>query len=246
MKKYIRLTFIAILIALLTACNLNIFSKPIDPATLNHISTIVMNANVKINTSTYRIDFFHKIIGPYKAYGSGVIYKEVVDKENIYYYVLTNAHVIHLDDNYNHEYLIEDVYGNEINAELVTFSMDYDLAVLKFKATENLYVIELARENPKVGETVFSVGSPSGRLNIITAGHILKYSKINRVNYEIIIHDAIIYNGSSGGMLINQNYKLVGINTWGFSNKNDLEDDYVNGGATPIEKILEFLSSVTY
>lgn len=242
MKKIIKLVIVIGLALILSACNFSLFEKPIKTQTLNHISTVVMNANVKINTSTYRREFFQKIPGPYKAFGSGVIFKEEKINNIKYYYVLTNEHVVNLDENYDHEYEIEDIYSNTISAELVTMNKDYDLAILKFKAVDDLYIVELANKNPKINETVFSLGSPSGKHNIITAGKILGYITTDKVDYEIIVHDALIYKGSSGGMLINQEYQLVGINTWGFTQDDkEIDGNYVKGGSTPIEKILEFL-----
>lgn len=241
MKNKLILGLMLLLLTILSACNINIFETRISTSTLNHISTVIMNANVKINTSTYKIEFLQRVDGPYKAYGSGVIIKkEVINTEN-HYYVLTNAHVIHLDDNYKHEYKIEDINNEEIIAEVLVKNEDYDLAILKFKTTSELTVIDLAEENPVISNTVFSVGSPAGKQNIITAGKILAFSKIKNVDYEVIVHNAFIYKGSSGSMLINENYQLVGINTWGFvSEDEEIEEEFVKGGATPIEKIIEF------
>lgn len=243
MKKIYTLLVVLGLTVFLCACNFSLFEKSINAQTLNHISTVVMNANIKVSTSTYRREFFQKIPGPYKAFGSGVIFKEEMINNTKYYYVLTNEHVVNLSDNYDHEYVIEDIYSNVVSAELVTMNKSYDLAILRFKAIDDLYVVELAKKNPKVNETVFSLGSPSGKHNIITVGKILGYITTDKVDYEIIVHDAIIYKGSSGGMLINDNYQLIGINTWGFTiDDKEIEGDYVKGGATPIEKIKEFLS----
>ena len=243
MKKRLTLGLLIIFITILSGCNFNItFDSKINTETLNHISTEIMNANVKISTSTYKMQFFQKVEGPYFAVGSGVIIKEEKNDSDYYYYVLTNAHVIDLDDEYQHEFTIEDIYNNTIKAELIKKHLDYDLAVLKFRSDTKLTVIELSDKNPKVRDTVFSVGSPSGKQNIITAGKVVAYSKINHVSYEIIVHEAYIYKGSSGSMLINDHYELVGINTWGFVAEDEtIDEDFVRGGATPIIKILEFL-----
>lgn len=247
MKK-IKCLILSIFLIFLSACNYNIdFNNKIAADTLNHISIVIMNANVKINTSTYRYEFLHKVEGPYKGYGSGVIIKkEEIDKGS-YYYVLTNAHVVFLDANYSHEYKIEDINNNMITAELVDKSDEYDLAILKFKSDADLFVVNLAKANPKISETVFSVGSPSGKQNIITAGKILSYRKIKNVDYEVIVHEAYIHKGSSGSMLINTDYELVGINTWGFIPEEDtVNETFVRGGATPIEKVIEFFNKVKF
>lgn len=247
MKNRVALILLLIFTTFLSACNFDFnFDNKITTSTLNHISTVIMNANVKISTSTYRIEFFQKIEGPYKGFGSGVIFKKEEVKDAFDYYVLTNAHVIQLKDDYSHEYKIEDINNNEIAADLVTKNEEYDLAILKFRSEAELAVVELGDVNPEVGDTVFSVGSPSGKQNIITAGKILAFTNIKNVEYEVIVHEAVIHNGSSGSMLINENYELVGINTWGFvPEEGAIQESFVKGGATPIEKILEFLEANT-
>jgi S1-C subfamily serine protease len=245
MMKKIILGFLISFILLFSGCDFELtLDNKVETTTLNHISTVIMDANVKISTSTYKINFFQKVYGPHSAVGSGVIIKEEKVNNDIYYYVLTNAHVIHLDDEFLHEYEVEDINNNVLTAELITKNENYDLAILKFKAKSELTVIELASKNPRLRDTVFSVGSPSGKQNIITAGKVVAYSEIKNVDYKIIIHEAYIYRGSSGSMLINENYELVGINTWGFVPEDKgIDEDFVRGGATPILKILEFLEN---
>lgn len=242
MRKRLCILRMLVLTLFLSACN---FNKTIKTETLNHISTVIMNSNVKISTSTYTIDFFKRNDGPFKGGGSGVIIDKQVIGFDTFYYLLTNNHVVHLNDNYLHDIIIEDVYNKTTRAELVVRNQDYDLAILRFKSNDDLLVIELAKDNPSISEIVFSVGSPSGMNNIITAGEIVQYSKIDSVDYEVIVHKAYIHKGSSGSMLINNKYELVGINTWGFI-KEDEFDNFVVGGATPIEKILEFLDEIEF
>ncbi|HOA77885.1 MAG: serine protease [Bacilli bacterium] len=243
MKKIIKLMLTFLFVSLLSACFLidglkNEVRIPAD--TLNYISTVVINSNVKIETETYKSVFGNEIPGPYHGTGSAVIIK----KENNKHYIMTNYHVVYLADNYNHRYTVEDIYNNTARANVVFMDKDYDLAVLEFQSVQSLDAIELASKNPKVGDLVFSIGNPLGRNNIITAGKVLGYNKIEndkyKTEYDVIIHDAIIRSGSSGSMLINDQYKIVGLNTWGLGEK--VINDYVNGGATPVEIIRECLA----
>ena len=76
---------------------------------------------------------------------------------------------------------------------------------------------------------------------------ILRYSKVNlskpnassNVKYDVINHDAYMFSGNSGGMLVNLAYEVVGINSWGGTT-----DTYENhiGLASPVLKIKEFIS----
>jgi serine protease Do len=238
MKKLMLLILFSFL-CMLAGCGLgNLFTDDeIEIDTLNHISMVVVNSNIKIKTTTSEI-ITHQP-GPYEGSGSGVVFH----KTNYTYYVLTNNHVITLTENnrYRHIYTVEDNNNNTYDASLVTAFTECDLAILQFETLNQLGVIELSVANPKVGEIVFSIGSPFGQHNIITAGKVLDYREIDNVDYEVIIHNAIIRNGSSGSMLINENFEIVGINTWGFKSNKDDEEDFVVGGATPVEKILECL-----
>lgn len=237
MKKLV-VSFLLIVLGLfLVSCSL--VETNINVDTLNHISTKIMDSNVKVNVYTFKKTVFGKVEGPHRGIGSGVIIK----KEKNTYYLLTNAHVVNLNNEYDHEYKVTNIYNSEIQADLVFLDFDYDLAILKFVSDNNLSVISLANKNARIGEIVFSVGSPSGRQNIVTAGKIIGYNKIKNVSYEVLIHEAYIHKGSSGSMLINERYELVGINTWGFHADNEVElESYIRGGATPIEKVTEFLS----
>jgi serine protease Do len=243
MKRTIKAMLSLLFVLMLSACGFldgilqSDVSIPAD--TLNYISTVVVNSNVKVETETYRPVIGGEIPGPYRGTGSAVIIK----KEGKKYYIMTNYHVVHLTDNYSHRYTVEDIYSNTARATVVFTDKDYDLAILEFQSDQEFDPLPLARKNPKVGAMVFSIGNPLGRNNIITAGKVLSYSRIKndqfQTDYDVIIHDAVIRSGSSGSMLINDNYEIVGLNTWGIGDK--VIRDYVNGGAMPVEKIRECL-----
>jgi len=244
-KKVFSIIVLIVLSTMLASCNYLGFFKndSINTDTLNHISTVVINSNLKVKTETYQVI---GVPGPYQGSGSGVIIKK--DKEG-YYYILTNSHVIHFSDKFNHVYTVEDIYNNSSSATLVAKSSVYDLAILKFQSTIDMEVMSLAQTNPSVGELVFSIGSPSGKHNIITAGNIIDFQNIDNVEYKVIIHDALIHNGSSGSMLINEDYEIVGLNTWGFVGENEYvitSEDYVIGGATPVNSIKDFLKDIKF
>ena len=243
MKKILTTLLYISLVFVLSGCNNFIIPHEamIETETLNYISTVVINSNLKVNTSTYEYIFGMKKEGPIKGSGSGVVIKKETVNYNTYYYLLTNYHVIMLSDKYQHEYRVEDIYSNVAIAEVVAKDKKYDLAILKFQSSQNIEAMELANEDPNIGQLVFSIGNPSGKQNIITAGKILSLQNIDKVEYQVIVHEAVIKNGSSGSMLINEEYKIVGLNTWGFTEDKN-SDDYVKGGATPVMMIKQFLT----
>jgi len=99
---------------------------------------------------------------------------------------------------------------------------------------------------PAVGEEMIALGSPSGQLNAITLGKVLKYSVITIVSadaeksnvlFPVIWHTAPMDNGSSGGVIVNHELEIIGVN-YAAASKNG---EFVNGLAVPVTKVLEFL-----
>lgn len=236
-NKVFKAVVIIIITIFLSSCDsVNSFlglDKQVSADILNYISTEIINSNVKLEIYEQEPADIRFPVKP-RGTGSAVIIK----KEGKKYYIITNNHVVTLSNNTSY-YIIEDSLNNRIRAYLVLNDEDYDLAILEFQTNDDLLVMELASKNPKKGELVFSIGSPEGKRNIITVGRILSYQDNEEVDYQVIFHSAVIRTGSSGSMLINEDYKIVGINTWGLKDK--IDSEYVEGMATPVEKINEFL-----
>ncbi len=254
MKRKFVLIVVLLITLFLSACDVSGgMGNKVSAETLNHISTVVMNGNIKISTTLFEIKNNSRVELPYRGYGSGVIIKIEEDENSTYYYILTNFHVIDLgsklleeehDEEAEYEYLHElvDVYGNIELGEVVYKNKEDDLALIKMISYAELYVVELAEENPAIYDMVFSIGSPENKSNVVTAGKIVGYPPYEKVSYNIISHKAYIFRGSSGSMLINEDYKLVGLNTWGLNPKDkDINDGFERGGAIPILIIHDFL-----
>ena len=187
--------------------------------------------------------------------GSGA----VIDISNGYCYVLTNCHVVETADGYSNQNIsVEDPWGNLYEAQIykrsatspAATSDEYDLALICFKynpATEKtLCEIEFGND-PRVNDFVISIGSPAGQKNTFTCGKVIAYNKlpkdsdseISKIKFDIIIHDANINHGSSGGPLLNTEGHLVGINFAGYNNG-------AYGCTVPISKVKEFLDLYVY
>ena len=91
-------------------------------------------------------------------------------------------------------------------------------------------------EKYTIGEKSYSVGYPNSSIKLeINSGNITEeysdiYNKIDGIYY--VLSDSYIAPGSSGGILINESFEVVGITTTGFysdSNKNN----YISGGSVP-------------
>lgn len=141
--------------------------------------------------------------------GTGFVYTE--DGK-----VITNYHVI--DGAYSAKIIIN---GVEYDIKSVLgYDEHIDIAILKINGN-NFHCVTIAENESITGNTVYAIGSSRGFTNTFSKG-IITYS--NRVidNVSYIQHDASITNGNSGGPLINEYGEVIGINTWGISDSQNL------------------------
>ena len=176
--------------------------------------------------------------------GTGFVY----DKDDKYGYVLTNSHVVSSGKN------IQATLSNNNVITLTILGTDtyLDLAVLRMDAKDVLKVASIGTsENTKVGNTVFTVGSPMGSsyAGTVTKGILSGKDRLietnnssNGVNSEsyivkVLQTDAAISPGNSGGPLVNLAGDVIGINSL------KLVDDEVEGMgfAIPIEEAMNYV-----
>lgn len=130
--------------------------------------------------------------------------------------IITNYHVI------------EGAYSAEITINNTKYTISYvlaydaniDLAILKVNGS-GLTAATICKQSAIVGETVYAIGSSKGMTNTFSQG-IVTFS--NRIVDDVshVQHDASITNGNSGGPLINVYGEVIGINTWGISDSQNL------------------------
>lgn len=219
-------------------------------ALTNRITQEIMRSVVTVKTKCYNTGPFGTETTSYTSQGSGVI----IDISGGWAYVLTNWHVVEHEEGYKYrEITVEDLYGKSHSADIyknksidvAAISEEYDLALLCFRYSEGDLIEIGISSDPNIGDHVVSIGTPGGQKNSITYGKALRYSKINaeddttKVNFDIIVHDAPIDHGSSGGPLLNTDCQLVGINFAGYGG-----GEY--GCAIPMSKINEFLNKFVY
>lgn len=165
------------------------------------------------------------------------------------FYILTCTHVLNFtgefsvyvpdkngrnftDTDYDENFIFSGMLGSEIYANqqvtLVGADKDADIAVLKLDITgvsgvkaSDIVECKIAPENYSLslGEDVFAVGNPSGKLPMTVSNGIVSY-----IDREILLEgqymtllqiDVQINHGSSGGGLFNYYGELVGITNGG-------------------------------
>ncbi len=206
----------------------------------NQKNTIVYEKN-SINSAIEKVyDSVFYVQGYYNdnknSSGTAFAYKT----DNNYGYLLTNEHVIGT----NNKVIVTNSKDLEVEATILGKDEYLDLAVLR---VEKKYVIKTATfgnsEKEKIGNTVFTVGSPlgynyrgsvssgilSGKNRHVTTS--TTSSTTNDVMMQVLQVDASINPGNSGGPLLNIKGEVIGICTLKLV-KEDIEG---MGFAIPIE-----------
>lgn len=139
--------------------------------------------------------------------GSGVVW----DESGI---VVTNNHVV----DGARAVVIALASGERIDAEVVATDPRSDLAVLRAER-EDLPAADFREDLPDVGELALAIGTPLGFENTVTAGIV---SGLHRgipgaaqqapALVDLVQTDAAISPGNSGGALVDEEGRVIGIN----------------------------------
>jgi len=215
-----------IFVALLSAASLPGQTPAAHPlrdfsTALETLARTVSPAVVRIETSGYGIaeesgQTRTSEVSRQRAAGSGAI----VDSEG---YIVTNAHV--LENAQRVKVTVREVTPQSgrrrsvtMNAAIVGIDKETDLAVLKIDR-KNLPVLRFATIMPRQGQMVLAVGNPLGLEDSLTMGVISSMERQVGTDETMayIQTDAAINPGNSGGPLVDVEGRLVGINTFIFS-----------------------------
>lgn len=142
------------------------------------------------------------------------------------HYLATNCHVA-----FTGNFLVANINNKPYLARLCYYNKEDDLCIIDVAETELKPANVKPSTSAQVGDPVFVIGYPQGEKEIGT-GKIKAFLKEN--NKMIIITDAKMSYGSSGGGLFNQQGELIGITTGGIPNE-------AGGYAIPTELILNVI-----
>ena len=134
--------------------------------------------------------------------------------------IVTNYHVI--EGAYSAEITLETATGEKTYdvVSVLAYDANIDLAVLKINA-RGLTAAPVCKNPVNAGETVYAIGSSRGLTNTYSKG-IITYADRVVDGVSHVQHDASITHGNSGGPLINVYGEVIGINTWGISDSQNL------------------------
>jgi len=136
-------------------------------------------------------------------------------------HIVTNNHVVEEA----RDMLVRFADGTVVEAELVGADVDSDLAVIRVDVAENLLrPLELGDSAAlRVGQRAIALGNPFGLEQTMTTGIISALGRVVRQDNgfslpELIQTDAAINPGNSGGPLLDSRGRVIGVNTFIFSN----------------------------
>ena len=188
---------------------------------LHNLYLLGLLNNLKSDTALEVMSNYHKEIKSIVEEKKDIVNKLIQTNvliNNSSNYSTSSGVVLHIDNNYyvlsaSHILTKETdkvfVISNDVPYLLSFVKQDkkYDLSLFKFVLKpESLTPTKIALNEPNVGDPIIAVGNPDGMEDAVTRGHIIKKTK------DTYFIDALIYFGSSGGGIFNNNGELVGIN----------------------------------
>ena len=213
-------------------------------------STIKLNETNSISTAVGKIYDAVVVVESYQkdnlaSTGTGFVYKKADDKA----YIMTNNHVVANSDKVK----VLFTSGEELETTLVGTDTYSDIAVLTVKDSDKIVSATMGESNKtKVGDTVFTVGSPEGSdyAGTVTKGILsgkdrlvavaLSNTQVSDYYMKVLQTDAAINPGNSGGPICNTNGEVIGITNM------KLVDNTIEGMgfAIPIEDAIEFAKTI--
>lgn len=126
--------------------------------------------------------------------------------------------------------------GSKVNVRLITLSKEHDLALLKLDQHVTPYLDISSTSKARQGMVVYAIGSPLGLKDFVTSG------VITRARSDSIITDTQILPGNSGGPLIDQEGRLLGVNTQKLSSTKSIGSEGF-GISIPVQYVKREFSS---
>ncbi|HOD53757.1 MAG TPA: Do family serine endopeptidase [Candidatus Cloacimonadota bacterium] len=184
------------------------------------------------NRLPFNDDFFKYFFPPqaesrkFVSMGSGFIFKKEIikeDKNMVEIFMLTNNHVVNKGKDAKITITLAD--QEKLNAEVVGFDPETDLAVIKAKVDKKIPIVVAPlgdSDKLEIAEWVIAIGNPFGQLGLdrtVTTGVVsaigrsgLTFGNDSPVFQDYIQTDAAINPGNSGGPLLNIDGEVIGVN----------------------------------
>jgi S1-C subfamily serine protease len=131
--------------------------------------------------------------------------------------LITNYHVISSEvdpsyEGYSRMFIrLGDSSSPRIPAKVLGWDKAMDLALIKAEINPEYVFSVVDRVIPKVGDTVYAIGSPGGLEKTVTSGIVSALGRRFLQIGDVIQIDAAVNHGNSGGPVVDMEGRLVGI-----------------------------------
>ena len=186
--------------------------KTVSQVSVTESDTIQSGVS-KIYDAVVVVESYSK--GQLSSSGTGFVYKKDNDKA----YIITNCHVVSGASSVK----IVNMNNESVEAKVLGSDEYEDVAVLQIDANYALAVSEIGKsDDMKLGDTVFTVGTPVGSEYMGTVTKGILSGKDRKVTVSlgngsyvmnVMQTDAAINPGNSGGPLCNINGQVIGVNS---------------------------------
>lgn len=180
-------------------------SKRVRPSVV-HINTKVDDTRVSSDES---FDEAHPFFGPHRFEGRGQGTGVIVDKDG---YIVTNYHVVEAAN----EITVTLSDNRRVEGRLLGYDEPTDLAVIKIDEDRIIAAEWGDSDGVEVGSLVWAVGSPFGLQHTVTMGILSAKNRAGSagtVYQDFMQTDAAVNPGNSGGPLVDEQGRVIGINT---------------------------------
>ncbi|MDR2185221.1 MAG: S1C family serine protease [Treponema sp.] len=131
--------------------------------------------------------------------------------------LITNYHVITSEvdpsyEGYSRMYIrMGDASSARVPAKVVGWDKAMDLALIKADLSPEYVFSVVDRVIPRVGDTVYAIGSPGGLEKTVTSGIVSALGRRFLQIGDVIQIDAAVNHGNSGGPVVDREGRLMGI-----------------------------------
>lgn len=169
--------------------------------------------------------------------------------------VVTNAHVV-APARQRPEYgvaIVPPQGDGLVTARIIRYSPLSELALLEFRGGEDIPALTISTVEPSPGDAVVALGYPDVDYQGASGADLLRPTPASRTSGRIaalrdraptgdliptINHEAVISSGSSGGPLLDECGRVLGVNSWHVSGADTRE---TRGVSTRAAQLLQFL-----
>lgn len=114
--------------------------------------------------------------------------------------------------------------GLQINGLVETVSRSRDVARVRFPVNHVRAVLKVRTANIKIGEDVYSYGAPAGLDGTLRKGIVSSIRRSPDGSFNLIQSDAGANPGNSGGPLLDENYDVIGITSFGITQQHSADE----------------------